>query len=219
MPSVRHFLKTNLLAGLFALLPVVVTIWFVRLVLGWIDQILLLLPRAWRPETFLPFPVPGLGLIFLIPILLITGMMVRHYLGRQLLRLWDGLITRVPLANKVYFAVKQLVDTLAHGPAKDFQRVVLVEYPRRGVYAIAFVTGVASGEVQEQTKEQVLNVFLPTTPNPTSGFLLLVPETEVIPLTMTVEDAFKLIMSGGIITPPSPAAVHREHGAPPLAAS
>jgi uncharacterized membrane protein len=89
-----------------------------------------------------------------------------------------------------------------HGPAKDFQRVVLIEYPRRGIYAVAFVTGVASGEVQDKTQERVLNVFLPTTPNPTSGFLLLIPETDVIALSMSVEDAFKLIMSGGIVTPP-----------------
>lgn len=204
MARVRHFFKTNLLAGLFALLPVVVTVWFVRLVLVWIDQIFLLLPRAWRPDQLLPFPVPGLGLVILIPVLLVTGVLVRHYVGRQALRLWDVFITRVPLANKVYFAVKQLVDTLAHGPAKDFQRVVLVQYPRPGIYAIAFVTGVASGEVQDRTAERVLNVFLPTTPNPTSGFLLLVPEGDVIPLTMSVEDAFKLIMSGGIVTPPTP---------------
>ncbi|HCF04683.1 MAG: hypothetical protein JG774_1776 [Desulfomicrobiaceae bacterium] len=202
MAQLRQFLKTNILAGFFTLLPAVITIWFIRLVLQWIDKIFLLLPRAWRPEHWLPFPVPGLGLLVLIPALILTGFLVRHYVGRQIVRLWDEFITRVPLANKVYFAVKQLVDTLMHGPAKDFQRVVLIEYPRRGIYAVAFVTGVASGEVQDKTQERVLNVFLPTTPNPTSGFLLLIPETDVIALSMSVEDAFKLIMSGGIVTPP-----------------
>lgn len=201
MTQLRQFLKTNLVAGFFTLLPAVVTIWFIQLVLVWTDKIFLLLPRAWRPEHWLPFPVPGLGLIVLIPALILTGFVVRHYIGRQLMRLWDQCITRVPLANKVYLSIKQLVETLAHGPAKDFQRVILVEYPRRGVYAVAFVTGVASGEVQDKTQERVLNVFLPTTPNPTSGFLLLVPETDVIFLSMSVEEAFKLIMSGGIITP------------------
>ena len=219
MAQIRHFLKTNFIAGLFALLPITITIWFIRIVLLWIDQIFLLLPKAYRPEQLLPFPIPGLGLLILLPFLLLTGFLVRHYVGRQILLLWDRLITRVPLANKVYFAVKQLVDTLAHGSAKEFQRVVLVEYPRTGIYAIAFVTGIASGEVQDKTQERVLNVFLPTTPNPTSGFLLLVPETDVIPLTMSVEDAFKLIMSGGIVTPPLTPSPNLEKSSPNAASA
>jgi len=149
----------------------------------------------------MPFPVPGLGLILLLLVLIFSGMFVRNYLGKKLVYIWERIVEHIPIVNKIYTAVKQLLDTIARGTAKDFKRVVLVEYPRQGVYAMAYVTGIAVGELQEKTKRKMVNVYVPTTPNPTSGFYLMVPEDETIPLDMSVEDSFKLLMSGGILNP------------------
>jgi len=193
--------KNNLLAGVLFLVPLVATFFFLRMFIGWIDQVLLLLPVRYRPENLFPVHIPGLGLILLIFILLSTGLVVRNFLGRKLVNLWEGLLYRIPFVNKFYRAVKQLVETIVNGGGKDFKRVVLVQYPKNGVYALGYVTGVATGEVQRKTQKKVLNIFVPTTPNPTSGYYVMVPEDEVIPLDMNVEDSFKLLISGGIIAP------------------
>ncbi len=198
---IRKFLKVNLLAGLFFLTPIAATFFLLRLTIGWLDQLLLIIPVKYRPENLLPFPVPGLGLIVLIVVLLLSGVFVRNYIGKKLVLLWERIINYIPIVNKVYTAVKQLIDTIARGTSRDFKRVVLIEYPKDNIFAMAYVTGIAVGELQEKTKRKMINVYVPTTPNPTSGFYLMVPEDETIPLDMTVEDSFKLLMSGGIITP------------------
>ncbi len=197
----KKALKANLLAGILVLMPLAATFWFIHMLIAWVDKSLLLLPREYRPENFLPFPIPGLGLILVFAVLFLTGVLVRNIIGRKLVALGDRILSYIPFVSKVYGAVKKLMDTVFSGSAKDFQRVVLIEYPRRGIYALAFVTGVSTGEVQQKTARRTINVFLPTTPNPTSGFYLLVPEEDVIPLEMTVEDSFKLLMSGGILSP------------------
>lgn len=197
----RKFLKVNLLAGLLFLTPIAATFFLLRLTIGWLDQILLIIPGKYRPENYLPFPVPGLGLIVLVVILILSGLFVRNYLGKKLVNMWEGIINYIPIVNKVYTAVKQLINTIATGTSKDFKRVVLIEYPKENIYAMAYVTGISVGELQEKTKRKMINVYVPTTPNPTSGFYLMVPEDETIPLDMSVEDSFKLLMSGGIITP------------------
>jgi len=160
-----------------------------------------ILPARFRPDTFLPFPIPGLGLILLFGTVLLTGFLVRNYLGRKLVHLWDRIIETIPLVNKLYMALKQLVETIFNRSPQDFKRVVLIEFPKEGCYAIGFVTGFAVGETQRKTHRKVINVFVPTTPNPTSGFFLMIPEESVIPMDMGVEDAFKLLVSGGIISP------------------
>lgn len=198
---IRKFLKVNLIAGLLFLTPIAATFFLLRLTIGWLDQILLIIPAKFRPENFLPFPVPGLGLIVLIVVLIFSGVFVRNYLGNKLVAIWEKIIDYIPIVNKIYTAVKQLIDTIARGTAKDFKRVVLIEYPKENIFAMAYVTGVAVGELQEKTKRKMINVYVPTTPNPTSGFYLMVPEDETIPLDMSVEESFKLLMSGGIITP------------------
>jgi len=197
----RRFLKVNILAGLLFLAPIVATFLILKVTIGWIDQILLIIPPRFRPENFLPFPVPGLGLILLVLLLIFSGVFVRNYLGRKLVLLWEKVIEQIPIVNKIYTAVKQLIDTIARGTSRDFKRVVLIEYPKENIYALAYVTGVAVGELQEKTKRKMINVYVPTTPNPTSGFYLMVPEDETIPLDMSVEESFKLLMSGGILTP------------------
>ncbi len=197
----RSFLKTNLLAGILFLTPLAATFFFLRLLIQWVDMVLLLIPSPWRPENFLPFPVPGLGFIVLFALLLCTGFMVRNYLGRKLVQVWERVMGRIPLVNKLYYAVKQLIETVLGGSGKDFKRVVLIQFPRLGVYSLGFVTGVGAGEIQDKTHQKVLNIYVPTTPNPTSGYYLMVPEQETIPLEMNVEDAFKLLISGGIVNP------------------
>ncbi|WP_045212168.1 DUF502 domain-containing protein [Desulfonatronovibrio magnus] len=198
---IRKFLKVNIIAGLLFLTPIAATFFLLRLTIGWLDQILLIIPAKFRPENFLPFPVPGLGLIVLVIVLILSGVFVRNYIGNKLVKIWEKIIDYIPIVNKIYTAVKQLIDTIARGTSKDFKRVVLIEYPKENVFAMAYVTGIAVGELQEKTRRKMINVYVPTTPNPTSGFYLMVPEDETIPLEMSVEESFKLLMSGGIITP------------------
>lgn len=197
----KHFIRANLLAGLLFLTPVMATFFFLRVFFNWVDGLLNFLPARFRPENFLPFPIPGLGLILLFGTLLLTGFLVRNYLGRKLVGIWDRVIEAIPLVNKLHLALKQLVETIFNRSPQDFKRVVLVEFPKEGSYALGFVTGVAVGETQRKTHKKVINVFVPTTPNPTSGFFLMIPEDSVIPMDMGVEDAFKLLVSGGIISP------------------
>lgn len=198
---IRKFLKVNLIAGLLFLTPIAATFFLLRLTIGWLDQILLFIPVKYRPESFLPFPVPGLGVIVLVLVLIFSGVFVRNYLGKKLVSIWESIINYIPIVNKIYTSVKQLINTIAKGAPRDFKRVVLIEYPKENIFAMAYVTGVAVRELQEKTKRKMISVYVPTTPNPTSGFYLMVPEDETIPLDMSVEDSFKLLMSGGIITP------------------
>ncbi|MDD4650006.1 MAG: DUF502 domain-containing protein [Desulfoplanes sp.] len=197
----KTFFKTNLLAGLLFLTPLVATFYFLKMLIEWMDKILLVIPQGYRPQDLLPFPIPGLGVIIIVLLLLVTGILVRNYLGSKLVSVWNFIISRIPLVNKFYISVQQLVETVAKGGTKDFNRVVLLEFPRKGVYSLAYVTGVAVGELQEKTHKKVINVYVPTTPNPTSGYYLIVPEDEIIELDMSVEDSFKLLISGGIINP------------------
>ncbi|HCP01660.1 MAG TPA: hypothetical protein DIT35_09225, partial [Rhodospirillaceae bacterium] len=146
--------------------------------------------------------IPGVGLIVLIISLIIIGALTRMLLGRTLVRLGESLVNRMPVVRSVYGATKQVVETVLKSQSDAFRQVVLFEYPRRGSWAIGFVTGQTKGEVQNLTNDDVVNVFLPTTPNPTSGYLLFLPRREIIPLSMTVEEGIKMIISGGIVTPP-----------------
>ncbi|MFO7816785.1 MAG: DUF502 domain-containing protein [Thermodesulfobacteriota bacterium] len=203
LKGIKKELKANLLAGLLFLTPVAATFYFLKFSIQWLDRILLIIPDPYRPENLLPFAVPGIGVIVLIIVLFVTGLLVRNYLGRQLVGFWDKIISRIPVVSKFYVSVKQLIETVFHGTGKDFKRVVLVEFPRSGAYSIAYVTGVAMGEIQDKTEKRMLNLYVPTTPNPTSGYYLIVPEDEVVPLDMGVEDSFKLLISGGIINPES----------------
>ncbi|MFP4168473.1 MAG: DUF502 domain-containing protein [Desulfonatronovibrionaceae bacterium] len=199
--AVKHALKVNLLAGLLFLTPVAATFYFLKFSIRWLDQILLIIPEPYRPDNVLPFPVPGMGVILLVVILFVTGLLVRNYLGRKLVWVWDRVIFRIPLVSKFYVSIKQLIETVARGTGREFKRVVLVEFPRSGAYSLAYVTGTATGEIQEKTEKNMINLYVPTTPNPTSGYYLIVPEEDVIQLNMSVEDSFKLLISGGIINP------------------
>ena len=198
---IKAALKANLIAGLLVAAPLAATVFLLRLILRWGDKIMLLVPEAYRPESYLPFEIPGLGIFLLFALLFLLGILARNILGRTLVRLGERIMGAIPLVNKVYQSVKQLMETVLVGGGRDFKRVVLVEYPRKGIYALAYVTGKTHREFSKKTGKNVINLFLPTTPNPTSGYYLIVPEEDVIELDISVEDSFKILISGGLINP------------------
>jgi len=196
-----HHLRRYLIAGLLLWLPLGVTILVVRLLVGTMDQTLLLLPERLRPDTLLGFHIPGLGLVLTVLVVLATGMLVANLFGRRLLALWERLLARIPLVRSVYSAVKQLAETMFSGGGQSFRKVLLVEYPRQGLWTLAFQTGTGVGEAQQKTGRDVVNVYVPTTPNPTSGFFLMVPVEDVVELDMSVDDGLKMIISMGVVVP------------------
>jgi uncharacterized membrane protein len=197
--SLRERLKEYFLTGILVLIPVVVTLWALLAVLGFVDSFFAWLPPKFHPYTYLP--IPGLGLLMTALIVLVVGAASRNYLGRITYHYGDRFMSNVPVIRGIYKGVKQMLETVVANPTQNFRKVVLIEYPRKGSYTIAFLTGAARGEIQDITHKRVFNVFVPTTPNPTSGYMLILPEDELIPLKMSVEDAFKIIISGGMVNP------------------
>lgn len=200
-------LRNNFVVGFLAILPLALSVYIflqlVGFVIGITDKLLVFLPQQLRETEWKPlFRV----LAFLISVALVTllGFVARNVIGESLLGALENLALRVPLLNRIYTAVKEIIEAFGASKKGIFQRVVLVRYPYRDSFAIGFVTSESKGEVQDKTAEQVVNVFVPTTPNPTSGFLLMVPRREMIELDMSVADAIKLVISGGAVVPPSP---------------
>tara|TARA_B100000287_G_C20643830_1_gene784443 strand:- start:1468 stop:2151 length:684 start_codon:yes stop_codon:yes gene_type:complete len=173
--------------------------WFIDFV---DEKITPLIPDRYNPETYLPFGIPGLGLLILLIAVTLIGALTAGLIGRWLLQTGERVLNRMPVVRSIYSAIKQIFETVLAQQSNAFREAVLVEYPRRGIWAIGFITGTTMGEVQNLTEEETVNIFLPTTPNPTSGFLLFVPKTDVVPLGMSVEEAVKMVISGGIVTPP-----------------
>jgi len=206
----RGSLRRFFVAGLLTILPLVISIWIVTWLIELLESGVKLLPSALRPENLLPFYIPGLGALLTVGLIILVGFVVSNVLIQRVQARMNNLLLRIPVFRGVYGAMQRLVQAVLAQKQHEFRRVVLVEYPRRGLYAVALMTGVSEGEVQEKTENRLINIFIPTTPNPTSGFYLLVPENDVIPLEMSVEDAFKLVMSGGIVTPNTNAEASRE---------
>lgn len=199
----RHKLKKYFLTGLLVVVPVAMTVLVVRWIVSLMDSLLMaVLPEALRPELLYGLPVPGIGLLATLLLILLVGVLAANIFGRSLVTFSERMVDRIPLVKGIYTLFKQVSDTVLNRDRGAFRKVVLIEYPRKGIWAVAFVTGITKGEVQQLTPDKLVNVFVPTTPNPTSGFYILVPEDEMIELSMTVEDAFKLIISGGMVTPP-----------------
>ncbi len=199
--------KRYLIAGLLVWVPLGITFLVIRALVGVMDRTLLLLPPEWRPEALLGFPVPGLGIVLSILIVLLTGVVVANLLGRKLVEGWESLLNRIPLVRSIYSSVKQILETLFVSGGKSFRKVLLIEYPRRGIWTLAFQTGDGAEEVHDKSGHKLVTVFVPTTPNPTSGFIIMLPEDEIIELDMSVEDGLKLIMSLGVVAPPPRAKV------------
>jgi uncharacterized membrane protein len=196
-------LRNYFFAGVLVTAPIAITLWIGWGLVSWIDdQVIPFIPARWNPETYLPFSVPGLGVLVAIFTLIAIGFLTAGLVGRNLVGLGERLLDRMPVIRGVYAAVKQVIETVLKEQSKAFRQVILIQYPRKESWAIGFVTGETEGQIQRGTSANVVNVFLPTTPNPTSGFLLFVPHDEIQNLSMTVEEGIKMVVSGGIVTPP-----------------
>ena len=202
MKRLRTSLKNCFLTGLLVILPISITVYVIWILIRGMDAILKYIPAKYLPETYLQIHIPGLGLILVVILVFVVGLLTRNFIGRKIVHLGENIVDRIPLVRILYTGVKQLLEPLFLQKTNGFKRVALIEYPRRGVHVIGFITGESKGEVQNKTSKDMMNVFVPTTPNPTSGFYILIPEDEVVSLNMSVEDAFKLIISGGIVSPP-----------------
>jgi uncharacterized membrane protein len=194
-------LRRYLIAGLLIWLPLGATIVVFRLLLGLTNRLLFWMPAAYRPEELLGFPIPGLGAILALIVLLATGILGANLLGRRLVGMYENLLGRIPVVRSVYGAVKNFAEVVFSDSGTSFKKVLIIEYPRPGLYSLCFQTSDNLQEVQAKTGETVVCVFLPTTPNPTSGFMLFVPRDEVVELDMPVEDALKMIISLGVVVP------------------
>jgi len=215
--AIIHFIKSKLkaylLAGLLVAGPIGLTVVVIQWIVGLMDGLLLaVLPERFQPNNLVGFGLPGGGLVATVLVLILVGFLATNIFGRSLVRAIDNLVGRIPLVKGVYTLFKQVADTLFVGDRQGFRKVVLIEYPRKGIWTIAFMTGLTSGELTRRIGRRVINVFVPTTPNPTSGFYLLVPEEDATVLDMSVEDAFKLIVSGGMVTPVEKLAVVAGNG-------
>lgn len=200
-------LKAYLFTGILVTAPISITLYLAWLVIDGVDRLVdTVLPLQYRPDQLLPFTLPGLGLIILLIFLITVGMVSAGFAGRVLVRLGEGLVARTPVLRGIYSATKQIFETVLAQQSDAFREVVLVEFPRTGCWSIAFVTGTTRGEVGRLLAGEVemVNVFVPTTPNPTSGYLMFVPRTDIRPLTMSVEDGLKMVVSGGLVMPPDP---------------
>ena len=197
-------LRNNFLAGLVVIAPIAFTLWLIWTVIGWIDGVVLpLVPHQFRPEQYIGINLRGVGLIIFLIFTVIVGWLGKGLIGRSFLRWGERLVERMPVVRSVYNGVKQIAETVFSQRDTSFDKACLVEYPRKGIWAIAFISINAKGEIYERlsTGEEFATVFLPTTPNPTSGFLLFLPRQDVIELDMTVEDAAKLVISAGLVYP------------------
>lgn len=198
--NVREILQRYFLAGLLVFLPVVITLWFLGWVIALMDGLLDVLPAQVHPNSYLPFAIPGLGAVFTIGLILFLGFLTKGVATRRFLAAWDRLFVQIPIFRGVYTAVQKLVETFL-GQSQANRQVVMIEYPRKGVYTVGFAMGRAWSELEKHNEAPLVNVFIPTTPNPTSGFYLLVPANDLAPLNISMEEALKLIASGGLITP------------------
>ncbi len=194
--------KRYLIAGLLVWLPLGVTIAALIFLVNLFDQSLLLLPTQLRPETWLGFRIPGLGIILSLVIILFTGMFVANFLGNRIMRVWERFLSKIPLVRSIYSAVKQIAEAIFGSGSQTFQKAYLIQYPRNGLWTLAFQTSESQGEAQYKTGlNEVINLFVPTTPNPTSGFFIMASKNEIIELEMPVDDALKMVISGGVVVP------------------
>jgi len=201
MMTKKATLKSVFLTGLLVLVPLAITLWVLHLVIGTMDETLLLVPREWLPQRRLP----GLGALMTLAFVFVVGLLTHNFIGQKLVGWWNALVRRIPLVGPLYSSVQQVSDTLLSSNGNAFRKALLIEYPRRGSWTIAFLTGIPGGDVVNHLQEEHVSVYVPTTPNPTSGFFLMVPKSEAIELDMTVDAALKYIVSMGVVAPAAPA--------------
>jgi uncharacterized membrane protein len=197
-------LRKYIIAGLLVWLPFAATVVIVKLVVDLLDSIILFLPPEYQPATVLGFSIPGFGIILAISILLITGMLAANLFGRRLVGFWEAILNRIPLVRSIYNSVKQISTTILDSNGKSFRKVVMLQYPRKGIWSIGFLTNEDVSTDIDGLNEDLVAVFVPTTPNPTSGFIIMAPREDITELDMSVEEGFKFIISMGVITPDGP---------------
>lgn len=196
-------LRNYFFAGILVTAPLAITVWLAWEFIAFVDaSVTPYIPARWNPETYLPFSLPGLGLVIVVVGLIMIGFLAAGLVGRTLLGIGERILARMPVIRSLYSAVKQIFETVLKEQSRAFREVILFEYPRKNCWALGFITGPVEAGIQELTPDDTVNIFLPTTPNPTSGFLLFLPRRETQPLTMTVEEGIKMVVSGGIVTPP-----------------
>ena len=196
-------LRNYFITGIVVTAPIAITLLLAWQFVGFVDGFIEgLIPPRYLPQTYIPVAIPGLGLLIAVVSLTLVGALAANFLGRWVVRFGDSVVSRMPVVRSVYGTLKKIFETVLAQSSKSFREVVLIEYPRKEIWAVGFISGTTEGEPQRKTKRKMVNVFLPTTPNPTSGFLLFVPEDDLVKLSMSVEEGFKLVISGGIMTPP-----------------
>jgi uncharacterized membrane protein len=198
-------MKKYFITGLLVLVPLFITLWVLHTLINTMDQSLLLLPMAWRPKNLFGIEIPGIGALLTLLIIFFTGLVATNFFGRQLILLWESMLSRVPFVKSIYSSVKQVSDTLFSDSGNAFRKALLIEYPRQGTWTIAFLTGKPGGDVTNHLQGEYVSVYVPTTPNPTSGFFLMLPKKDVIELDMSVDAALKYIISMGTVAPQSAA--------------
>jgi len=208
----RHMPKTTLfkryiIAGLLIWVPVMITIWVLSVLVGMMDQTLLLLPPEWRTEAWLGFHIPGLGALLTLLVVLGTGAFAANIIGQRMVKFWEGVLARIPVVNSLYSGVKQISDTLFAPGGQAFRKALLVEWPSPGTWTIAFLTGQPGGDVVNHLRGDYVSIYVPTTPNPTGGYFVMVPRSKVIELDMSVDEALKYIISMGVAAPIDPVRV------------
>ena len=194
-------MKKYLITGLLIWVPLVITVWVLSFLVDTLDQSLLLLPVSWQPRSWIGFHIPGLGVLMTLAVVLATGVLAANIIGQRMVQYWEGLLARIPIFKSLYFSVKQVSDTLFSSSGLAFRKALLVQYPRQGSWTIAFLTGQPGGDVANHLKGDYVSVYVPTTPNPTSGFFLMMPTADVVELDISVDAALKYIISMGVVPP------------------
>ena len=200
MPGLQY-MKKYFITGLLIWIPLAITVWVLHLIVSTMDQSLLLLPAALRPESLFGFRVPGMGVILTLLVVLLTGLLTANILGQRLVLFWEGVLSQIPIVKSIYYSVKQVSDTVFSSSGVAFRKALLIQYPRQDIWTIAFLTGQPGGDAARHLGGEFVSVYVPTTPNPTSGFFLMMPRTDVVELDMSVDEALKYIISMGVVAP------------------
>ncbi len=197
-----QLIKRYFITGLLIWVPLVITAWVLSIIISALDQSLQLLPEAVHPRNLVGFSIPGVGALLTLAMILLTGFLATNIIGQKLVVWWDKLLSRIPVVNSVYKAVKQVSDTLFAPNGNAFRKALLIQYPRQGLWTIAFLTGAPGGDIRNHLPGDFVSVYVPTTPNPTSGFFLMLPRQDVVELDMSIDEALKYIISMGVVAPP-----------------
>lgn len=206
-------IKKWVIAGLLVWIPLVVTVWVMQLLIGFLDHSLMFVPAPWRPEQWFGFEIPGIGIVLSLVLILATGFLAANFIGKRVVRAGEGLLSRIPLVRTIYSSVKRLTETVLDEDSTSFRKVLLVQWPREGLWTLAFQTGDPVAVVEAETGREMLTIFVPTTPNPTSGFIMFSPREDVTELDMAVEDAVRMIISLGAVTPDKAATLAQQEAA------